>query len=245
MSSQKMISDISDENQKRFSRDFLSKYLEPAFGSMNKAEIDLMVFSLLHQITDFRDKSAYDIARTLRITPTRVRSLKMQLGLRDTSRTEEALRLQIINLLSRCRYLKDGDTIQFGVEDPLVREDIANRLKKLDATADSSFNKELVRIQLDAFVDFISDIMPADQKKKVKQALVKAGMSDTSIRGILTGALKKLGEKVAGRVGEDTAKAITEATGPAIRALFDSTAEVITDRWKDIVRSGEGKTGHV
>jgi hypothetical protein len=65
---------------------FLDRYLTPAFGSLTKSEVDLLVFSLLTEVGYLRPSdSQYDIARRLRVTPTRVRSLTMQMELRDTT----------------------------------------------------------------------------------------------------------------------------------------------------------------
>jgi hypothetical protein len=160
----------------------------------------------------------------------------MQILLRDGTQTDAALRDRIIQVISELRFVKDGSVIQFGVEDPLLREDVAARLKKLGATADSSFNRELVRIQLDAFVDFITDLMPEDRREIVREALIKAGMADSSVKGVLLGALAKLGVKVAGSAGQVIAKQAGELAGPAVKALLGSAAGAVTALWRDILR---------
>jgi hypothetical protein len=223
------------ERQAEFVQTFLARYLEPAFGTPTKAEIDLLVFSLLHQMGLMRpERSHYEIARDLRITPTRVRTLKMQMALRDATQTDTALRERIIDTLSTLRFAKEGSLIQFGIEDPLLRGDIAARLKKLGATADSSFNRELVRIQLDAFVDFMADLLPDERREVVRQALIRAGMTDDSLKGVLIGALTQLGKKAAGAAGEVVAKQAGELAGPAIAALLKSAGEAVTTTWRRI-----------
>jgi hypothetical protein len=128
---------------------------------MTKTEIDVLVFSLLHDTRAFEGlPSQYEIARALRVTPARVRSLTMSMRLRDANQTEELLRSRIIEAISTSRFTKHGAVIEFGIEDPLLREDVAARLEKIGATTDSSFNREIIRIQRDAFVEFIADLMP-------------------------------------------------------------------------------------
>jgi hypothetical protein len=230
-----LIEALTPDNQAKFVRNFLDRYLQPAFGATTKAEIDVLVFSLLHQIGVISsDRTHYEIARDLRITLTRVRSLKMQMALRDATQTEPVLHDRIIDTISSLRFAKDGSLIQFGIEDPLLREDIVARLKKLGATADSSFNRELVRIQLDAFVDFITDLMPDSRREVVRQSLIRAGMTDDSLRGVLIGALTQLGKKAAGAAGEVVAKQAGELAGPAIKALLKSAADTVTDAWHNI-----------
>jgi len=243
MAAKQLIERIPKERRAEFAEKFLQRYLEPAFGTSSKAETDLLVFSLLHEVGAIAStRSQYEIARDLRITPMRVRSLKMQMELRDTTQTEDSLRARIVEALSRLRYAKDGDLIQFGIEDPLLREDIAARVKKLGATADSSFNRELVRIQIDAFVDFITDLMPEDRRELVRKALIKAGMKDTSLEGLLVDALRTLGKKAAGELGDEIAKQAAELAGPAIKDLLSSAGGIVTSTWKRVFQLGSGSS---
>ena len=99
---------LTDAQHARFARGFLDRYLTPAFGSLTKSELDLLVFSLLHEVGYLRPTdSQYDIARRLRVAPTRVRSLTMQMELRDTSQTEASLVTRIVDCLSTARFVKE------------------------------------------------------------------------------------------------------------------------------------------
>lgn len=227
---------LTDEQRSRFARGFLERYLTPAFGSLTKSELDLLVFSLLHEVGYFRPSdSQYDIARRLRVTPMRVRSLTMQMQLRDTTQTESSLVGRIVDCLSTARFVKDGAMISFGVEDPLLAADIAARLKALGAITDSSFNREIVKVPRDAFADLVSALLPADRREVVRKALVQAGVPDGSWKGVLRGALAKVAEKVAGAAGEEVVKEVQDLAGPAIKDLFASVAKQITTRWKVLV----------
>jgi len=244
-----VVSRMSDQSLKEFSRSFLVSYLEPAFGATSKFEIDLLVFRLMHQCEAIpAGATQYDVARLLQISPIRVRKLTMEMRLRDAALTDENLRGQIIKCLTRSKFTKDGSQIRFGVEDPLLREDIAARLKKVGATADSSFNREIVRIQIDAFVDFLDSLMPEDRKKTVQAALRKAGVEEKGLRGVLRGAIGKLGEKLAGKAGEVAADEIGDLVGPAIDDLFVAGSDAIVRSWKGLFRSdgsaGEGNSGN-
>lgn len=239
----RLLTALSADKRAEFAQKFIQRFIDPAFGSMSKAEIELLVFSLLHEIGAMEEANTqYEVARALRITPSRVRSLKMQMRLRDVRQTDDVLRQRIVECLSRSRFLKQGAAIEFGIEDPLVREDAVARLKLLGATADSSFNQELVRIQLEAFVDFIEQLLPPDRHELVRKALIKAGMEDTSLKGVLLGALGKLASKAAGAAGEQAAKQAAELAAPALKDLFGSAAGALTNRWKSILKL-EGNDG--
>jgi hypothetical protein len=227
---------LTDAQHARFARGFLDRYLTPAFGSLTKSELDLLVFSLLHEVGYVRPSdSQYDIARRLRVTPSRVRSLTMQMELRDTSQTEASLVTRIVDCLSTARFVKDGAMISFGVEDPLLSADIAARLKSLGAITDSSFNREIVKVPRDAFADLVSTLLPPDRREMVRKALIQAGVPDGSWRGVLRGALAKAAEKIAGAAGEEVTKEIQDLAGPAIKDLFASVAKQITARWRGLL----------
>jgi len=227
---------LTDEQRARFARGFLDRYLTPAFGSLTKSELDLLVFSLLHEIGYLRPSdSQYEIARRLRATPARVRSLTMQMQLRDTSQTDASLVTRLVDRLSSARFVKDGAMISFGVEDPLLAADLAARLKSLGAFTDSSFNREIVKVPRDAFADLVNSLLPPDRREIVRKALVQAGVPDGSWKGVLRGALAKAAEKVAGAAGEEATKELQDLAGPAIRDLFASVAKQITARWKSLV----------
>src|SRR5580704_2550840 len=97
---------LTDAQHARFARGFLERYLTPAFGSLTKSEIDLLVFSLLHEVGFVRPSdSQYEIARRLRVTPARVRSLTMQMQLRDATQTDASLVARIVECLSTARFV--------------------------------------------------------------------------------------------------------------------------------------------
>src|SRR4029077_1003412 len=135
-----------------------------------KSEVDLLVFSLLHEVGYLRPSdSQYDIARRLRVTPARVRSLTMQMELRDTTQTEDSLVTRIVDCLSTARFVKDGAMISFGVEDPLLSADLSARFKSLGAMTDSSFNREIIKVPRNAFADLVSTLLPPDRREMVRK----------------------------------------------------------------------------
>jgi hypothetical protein len=91
------------------------------------------------------DAPIYDLARALNITPSRARSLVLNWQLRSTA-SQADLRQKIVNALKKTRFSKDGTLLTFGVESPLLKEEIAARLKLKGVFPDASFSKELVKL---------------------------------------------------------------------------------------------------
>jgi hypothetical protein len=162
------------------------------------------------------DAPIYDLARALNISPARARSLILNWQLRSTP-TQADLRQNIVDALKKTRFSKDGTLLTFGVESPLLKEEITARLKRNGVFPDASFSKELVKLPVEAFVEFLGEIVDDATKKEVRATLIKdKQLPDTSFKALATGVLTKLGEKVAGEAGKEIAGAfVGKAAKPA------------------------------
>jgi len=78
-----------------------------------------------------------------------------------------------VNALKKTRFSKDGTLLAFGVESPLLKEEVAARLKLKGIFPDASFARELVKLSVEAFVEFLDEILDDDTKKAVHSTLVK------------------------------------------------------------------------
>jgi hypothetical protein len=219
-------------NATKFSTAFVQAYLAPAFGARSKSEIDLLVFSCLIEAQAIDpNASEYDIARALNITPTRARNLMLNWQLRSTPAAAD-LRSAIIDALKNTRFSNDGKLLTFGVESPLLKEEIIARLKRKGVFPDASFAKELVKLPVDAFVEFLDDVVDNDTKRQVRATLVKdRQLPDISFKALATGVLGKLGEKVVGEASGAVAKDLVgKVAEPAIaRATAFLTSVLIGD----------------
>jgi hypothetical protein len=88
----------------------------------------------------------------------------------------------------------------------LLKEEITARLKRKGVFTDASFWKELIKLPVEAFVEFLDDVVDSETKKQVKKTLVEdKQLPDKSFKALATGVLAKLGEKVAGEAGKELA----------------------------------------
>lgn len=208
-------------NAIKFCDQFVSGYTSPAFGARSKAEIDLLVFMCLVEAKALDPEApVYDIARALNITPTRVRSLIFNWQLRTIPK-ENNLQSDLVAALKKTRFSGDGTLLTFGVESPLLKEEISARLRRKGVFSDASFSKEIVRLPVDAFVEFLDEIVDDETKTTVRETLVKdKRLPDTSFKALATGVLSKLGEKVAGKAGEAIAGELVGEIGkPAAKKV--------------------------
>jgi hypothetical protein len=117
--------------------------------------------------------------------------------------------------LQRTRFSKDGTLLTYGIESPLLKEEVIARLKAKGVFADASFTRDIVRMPVDAFVEFLDELIDADTKKEFVIRLTKdKQLPDKSFKALAIGVLGKLGEKVAGEVGKEVAADVVGAATP-------------------------------
>ena len=210
----------------KFASTFVDGYLSPAFGARSKSEIDLLVFTCLIEAKAIDPvEPIYDIARALNIAPSRVRALLLNWQLR-TIRAEADLRQSIIDALKKTRFSKDGTLLTFGIESPLLKEEVTARLKRKGVFSDAAFSKELVKLPVETFVEFLDEIVDDATKKEVRATLVKdKQLPDKSFKALATGILRTLGEKVAGEAGKEIAG---EIVGRAAKPIVEKAVTFIT-----------------
>jgi hypothetical protein len=190
-------------------------YLTPAFGARSKTEIDLLVFTALIKAGAIDAASpVYELSRTFNITPTRVRTLLFNWQLRDPE-WQSDLAAPLREALQKTRFSKDGTLLTFGIESPLLKEDVIARLKAKGVFADATFSREIVRLPVEAFVEFLDELIESGVKKQFVDKLVKdKQLKDKSFKAITIGVLGKIGEKVAGEVGKEVAADLVGAAAP-------------------------------
>jgi hypothetical protein len=143
-----------------------------------------------------------------------VRNLLLNWQLRNTPQQGD-LRGAIVAALKKTRFSADGKLLTFGLESPLLKEEITARLKRKGVFPDAAFSKELVKLPVEAFVEFLDDIVEDATKKEVRATLIKdKQLPDTSFKALAVGVLSRLGEKIAGKAGKESA---SEIVGKAAR----------------------------
>ncbi|MBP6766527.1 MAG: hypothetical protein KA171_02040 [Reyranella sp.] len=233
--SRSIISDVCKPGAAvKFTSKFIEGYLNPAFGTRSKSEIDLLVFSaLIAAGTIDPDQPTFDIARMLNITPARVRGLLLNWQLRSSAPSD--IRQSFAKAVRKTRFAKDGTLLTFGIENPLLREEIIASLKRKGFYADASFSKEMIRLPVEALVEFLEEILDEKTKNDVCAALVKDKLlPDKSFKALATAVLTKLGEKVAGEVGKEVAG---DLVGKVAKPMTDKAISFMSG-----LLSGDGKS---
>jgi len=163
------IGKLTDSEKIHFSETFLEKFLQNGFGTLPKREIEILIFHLLYKNSSFfHDKSNYEMANLLKISESRIKSLKAEANLKyQRVEFKDALREIAEDLFVKktIHYESYDDIIQFYLEDPALMREFEFAVKQLGYSTDTSFNREIVKVKNVVFLDiFIKNFDDTESK---------------------------------------------------------------------------------
>ena len=166
---------MSSPNCEKFTLDFLDHYLQNGFGSLSKKEVDFLVLSLLFQYSDIKNKTNFDLSIMFKIPDWRIKRLRYEYALRYEPIGDEALKKQFFHLLEKAKLVIDKrqERVIFVSEDLMLKQAIQAKLKILGYFADTSFNPELLRINLDAFLALLESLYTEKERNKFETEIKK------------------------------------------------------------------------
>jgi hypothetical protein len=216
-------------------KSFLESYLNPAFGALPKAEVELLVLQMLEKLRLINGNlGAYELVSKLKITNTKARRLLYERDLRRT--TPEDLDKQLLIVLQKPIILKDGELLfVLQIENSLLRDHLREKVKLLGHVTDGSFSPGIVKLSLDAMAALIDEMYQGKDEKKetARKALIAAGAPDTTFKGVIRAVLKRVGSKIAAEAGEAL---MDEASGylvPIVTGASDRIAKTFKGFFAD------------
>jgi len=225
------LTDTNDAACKAALVKLLERYLNPAFGSLPKREIDILFFEVLEDLKVIREQpNIYNLLSDLKVTRSKARSLLYDRELRKLKETDldqrvkEALKNPIIS--------KAGDNFKLEIESPLVSDHLKATVQKLKHLSDGSFSPSIVTLSLNAVSALFAYYLSKEQQKSIKETLVQAGVPDSSFKGVLKSVFKKLASKVASDAGEALIEDAEEVLSPILSDTVDSIKDTISEWFK-------------
>lgn len=164
----------------------INQYIDRGFGSMTKNDFEVWIFHYLLQ-SQLKGKDNYDISVELRIPESKVKRLRYESELKygnphNTNKYIEAFEA----LLTKSILKEDGSCVQFVVEDLQLRKYLDSTLKKGGRFSNTSFNKEIVSIDIDDLEFLLKTLWPNNDWSIIsKKAEVKMDNNHVTLREIL------------------------------------------------------------
>jgi len=162
---------LTDKQKVEFFDAFWDTWSTNGFGTLTKKDTELLIFGGLKKaFGDTGQMTNYHWATLLRLTPAKIKSLRLEAhlrfghlfgesGLRDTKEFLEHFGdVQSVNVRGLTTAGKIEDvTVSFVVEDPVVQMIIENSLKDIGTYLDFHRNREVVKLRLVDFFRLVAD----------------------------------------------------------------------------------------
>ena len=238
-----------DESQKaRFFDVFWKAWTANGFGTLGKKDTELLIFACLKQAfekegqeNENRPENNYEWARLLRLTPSKIKSMRLEAHLRFGHLVGENTVIEGSRFLSNFHQVQSIDfeivktnediselTVSFVIEDPVAQMEIENRLKAKGSYLDFHRNREVVKMKLLTFFLLITDDI---KKEKIDEWVAQKAKEKAETSSLIKRVLGKeyANKSEAGKImafGDDLAKfAKAESLTKHLKTIFKSQSE--------------------
>lgn len=206
------IEQLSDSDAKSLLKDLIENYFAKGFGEMNKTEFETMLYYVFRKHGLLKGK-CFDDSLKLKITEAKARKLiyesKIKYESKDQADLDCKLREYIGNCLINAKISRSGNEVKFGIEDKYYRVALNAKLRDNNFYADTSFNKEIVSLDVDAFVNMISLLVPNFQKQTILNNLEGVVINEETrnkegkefLKGVIMGTTQKLSIDIVKKMG--------------------------------------------
>lgn len=150
----------------------IESYLERGFGSMNKNDFEVYIFSwLIQKHSDYKNASDNEISRKLKIPESKIKRLRYEAELRYGNNDTDVLWQKLRNYLSIVNYRKEEDNVlRFSISDKQVRLFLKDQLQAENRFCDSSFSENIVVISVDDLLYLLDNgVVSKEEKAKIIQ----------------------------------------------------------------------------
>ena len=207
---------LKEDCHKAFASEFLAEYLENGMGVMSKKEIDLLVMHLLSEYSEIDRMSNHALSIELQSTESQIRNMRYQAKLRYPPKDARHVEKGLLEVFTRAYFDLDNKKIVFIVEDSYLRLSLMGRLKAKGMFADTSFNRELVKVD----PEFLENVLQEMYGEKVAETYKSAfdamlDLESADKDRITFRSLKKI-------VIDSAAEALGKAITPAFLAYLHS-----------------------
>lgn len=162
----------------------VQKYTNPAFGTLSKKELDIVMFNALYELglldndtKDIKNLDVYKVMTKLKVTKTKAKSLIDESSLREMDNFD--FEKHVKDLLEGESIIVDGNKICLEIGNPVLMEYIKSELKKGKHITDGSFSPEIVKLSVSAYL-YLCEMFAKKHLERLKYNLRKNGVGSLS-----------------------------------------------------------------
>lgn len=205
---------IDDSEKVQFYDDFIAQLEKYSFGSLQKRDLDCLLFHLFDKYKVIEGETNRDKSYNLGINLTRLNSYITDSNVKFASKSKaEDSVLKILEKLKNQKNVtfEDGVFI-FSEENPVLRNDFTQAMKDKGFYTDTSHNKEIIKVKAVALLEFIID---GKDFSIVKDLIEKSDLNNEKLKNYL------INQKDFRTLGKEFLSILKESQGDAIKLLAD------------------------
>ncbi len=192
--------------KKDMTNDFFNWYIDDGFGARPKKEIDIKLFNFMYQ-NFFKDYNNYSIAKILRITEQKVKSLISESEAKFQSISHrEALEFvfnKIVNHQNNIELDKNGN-IFLNIENPKIKSEFSYAAKKVGYFTDFTFNDEILKFKPHVFISILLNMNK--ELKELTLDKIKENIKEQSLKESIMDKTLPLNKKIEKTIGQHKEK---------------------------------------
>lgn len=182
------IQQLPDDKAKELLTDVMNVYFDKGFGVMNKTEIEILLYQAFRKHGLLEGKCFNDSLK-LQIPEAKARKLiyesQVKYGNRNENELESYLRKSVGDCLTHAFFVKNNKEVRFAVEDKYIRVALNAKLRANNYFTDTSFNKDIISLDEEAFIKMVSLLVPNYQKEVVLEKLTAVELTaETKEKGV-------------------------------------------------------------
>ncbi len=158
--------------EKNFIDSLFAFYTQNSFGAVSKRELDIFLFNQFQRLGKIHSTDSWEIAKELKISQTKARTLLYESSLRNTKEAaeEEAL---IRESLKSSPQIKAENKISLTIDNRYARDAIRSYLREKGFFSDTSFASDVITMPTEAYIDLLERFYPEIAKKISRDELLQ------------------------------------------------------------------------
>lgn len=167
--------EISEQlKSSNFLEKFLEGYIGQGFGQMPARQTQLLLLQLLTEnVKGWKnDPPMWELSRTLKISPRRLRGLLDDLAYMDAEKTDEWCRNELKKLFTESHEIvKSGEAIRVQIDDGLVRDFAITRIRQRYGVVEFGMNSAIVELSGTQFSILAMSLLDEKDAERVIAAI--------------------------------------------------------------------------
>jgi hypothetical protein len=194
---------LTGNQYKEFGEIFVARFLAHGFGAMTKAEIDILVYHLLSDSSEIKDKSNYHVANKLQIAESKVKSMRLNAALKYKQANHKAVLANIVTRVTDVMAKPEFESgkVTITIENPVEQRELEHAIKSVGRNIEYGLNKELLKISPIALFELV--VSNLENPEQEFENIIQAQITDQDTQNnIINNALtfrqklNKVGEEI-------------------------------------------------